>query len=72
MRSCQFRAAEEARKFVPDGATILTHGHTLAATNVILNACEQGKLKRLYVTEMTSDQTPRLKNERSKALVSIF
>ena len=61
MRSCQHRAADECRKFIPDGATILTHGHTLAACHVILNACKQGKLKRLYVTEMTSDQTTRLK-----------
>ena len=61
MRSCQYRAADECRKFIPDGATMLTHGHTLAATHVILNACKQGKLKRLYVTEMTSDQTTRLK-----------
>jgi len=68
MRSCQHRAADECRKFIPDGATILTHGHTLAACHVILNACKQGKLKRLYVTEMTSDQTTRLKNERSKLI----
>ena len=68
MKRCQFLAADEARKFVTDGVTILTHGHTLAAKRVILNAADEGKLKRLYVTQMTDYQTQRLKNEREKLI----
>ena len=70
MKTCRSKAANEAKKFIPDGATILTHGHSRAVVEVvrvrllaiyglfvsffIQQASSEGKLKRLYVTKMTN------------------
>ena len=35
MKTCRSKAANEARKFIPDGATILTHGHSRAVVEVV-------------------------------------
>ena len=35
MKKCRQKAANEARKFIPDGATILTHGHSRAVVEVV-------------------------------------
>ena len=35
MKLCRRKAANEAKKFVKDGATILTHGHSRAVVEVL-------------------------------------
>ena len=35
MKTCRSKAANEAKKFIPDGATILTHGHSRAVVEVV-------------------------------------
>ena len=35
MKTCRSKAANEAKKFIPDGAAILTHGHSRAVVEVV-------------------------------------
>jgi len=74
MKTCRSKAANEAKKFIPDGATILTHGHSRAVVEVVRQASSEGKLKRLYVTKMTngSDAMVNLLEEMRKNGVECY
>ena len=53
MKCCRGKAANEAKKFIPDSASILTHGHSRAVKDVLMNAHVEGKIKRIYYTKAT-------------------
>jgi len=57
MKCLREKAANEARKFIPDSASILTHGNSRAVIDVLKNAYQEGKVKKIYYTMDASGNT---------------